>query len=135
MLFRDTRQDPDTTALDRWLEEMQRSYKLIARDSYAVPIYGKWDAPPDSIQDYIEVFKFVPMGSGGMAHRAAGSTPTGCAVGRAPEVTLPMASIPTGHSPWAWAAITGVTCRLPPRRFDFPTISPIARFHAAGNGA
>ena len=72
VLFRDTRQDPDTTALDRWLEGMQRSYKLIARDSYAVPIYGKWDAPPESIQDYIEVFKFVPLGSGGMAHRAAG---------------------------------------------------------------
>ena len=25
-----------------------------------MPIYGKWDAPPESIQNWIEVFKFVP---------------------------------------------------------------------------
>ena len=77
VLFRDTQQDPSTAALDRWLAEMQHSYTLIGRDRYAVPIYGKWDAPQDSIQDYIEVFKFVPAGEGKVAHRAAPTGPAG----------------------------------------------------------
>ena len=62
VLFRDMEQDPDNTAVDRWLTGMERSYKLVARDSYPMPIYGKWNAPPQSIQNCIEVFKFVPTG-------------------------------------------------------------------------
>ena len=49
-------------------------YKLIARDSYPVPIYGKWDGPPESIQNLIEVFKFVPAAA---AEKGAGRVAEG----------------------------------------------------------
>jgi hypothetical protein len=50
----------DRQAMDRWLAEMQGKYQLVARDRYPVPIYDKWGRPPHSINEYIEVFKFVP---------------------------------------------------------------------------
>jgi hypothetical protein len=44
-----------------WLQGMQGSYRLVARDRYPMPIYNKWDAAPTVIDDCIEVFKFVPL--------------------------------------------------------------------------
>ncbi len=40
-----------------------------------MPIYGKWNARPQSIQNYIEVFKFVPAGGAKIAGRAAPPAP------------------------------------------------------------
>jgi hypothetical protein len=77
VLFRDKEQDPDTTAVDHWLVQMQRRYKLISRDTWEMPIYGKWNAPPDSIPNYIEVFKFVPAGGESIADRAVRPAPAG----------------------------------------------------------
>ena len=83
VLFRDKEQDPDTTAVDRWLAEMQRHYKLVSRDTWEMPIYGKWNAPPESIQNYLEVFKFVPLGGKegeNIANRSASPAPAAGAV-------------------------------------------------------
>ncbi|MGO8691078.1 MAG: ArnT family glycosyltransferase [Thermoguttaceae bacterium] len=75
VVFRDTKQDPDTAAEDRWLAEMQHDYKLVSRDTWEIPIYGKWNARPQSIQNYIEVFKFVPAGGAKIAGRAPSPAP------------------------------------------------------------
>ncbi len=61
VLFRALDQEKDSGRVDRWVAEMERSYKLVCRDRYPVPIYGKWGAPSLSDHDYIEVFKFVPL--------------------------------------------------------------------------
>ena len=45
VLFRALDQEKDGGRVDRWLAEMQRSYKLVCRDRYPVPIYGKWGRP------------------------------------------------------------------------------------------
>ncbi len=60
-LFRSTTEERQSDALDRWLADMKRTYQLVGHDRYPFPIYGKWDRPPKTIDNYIEVFKFIPL--------------------------------------------------------------------------
>ena len=53
--------DPRVNGLEEaWLREMSESYRLVARDRYPFPIYNKWDAAPQAVDDCIEIFKFLP---------------------------------------------------------------------------
>jgi hypothetical protein len=59
VLFRSRTWERDARPLERWLEGMQRDYRLVTRDKYPAPFYDKSDRRPVTI-DSIEVFKFVP---------------------------------------------------------------------------
>ena len=85
--------------MERWLAEMQRSYKLIARDSYPVPIYGKYDDPPKSIPNWIEVFKFVPA-----AEKDAGGPVTGGPIALLSHTAKPQEAIQAARKPLVPAA-------------------------------
>jgi hypothetical protein len=82
VLFRSLREEQDGSRLERWLREMQRSYKLVSRDCYPFPIYGKWDAPPQTIDNQIEVFKFIPLTTGKEKEGAVRETRRGAAAAR-----------------------------------------------------
>jgi hypothetical protein len=59
VLFRSKTWERDARPLERWLEGMQRDYRLVTRDRYPVPFRDKSDRRVLAV-DFIEVFKFVP---------------------------------------------------------------------------
>ncbi len=71
VLFRSTTWERDARPLERWLDGVQRDYRLVAHDRYPAPFYDKWDRRPVTV-DFIEVFKFVPKGAvhGGITVRS-----------------------------------------------------------------
>jgi hypothetical protein len=62
VLFRSTEWERDARPLERWLDGMQRDYRLVTRDKYPAPFYDKSDCRLQAV-DFIEVFKFVPKGA------------------------------------------------------------------------
>ena len=66
VLFRSTMWERDARPLERWVEGMQRDYRLVTHDRYPAPFYDKWDRRPLAV-DFIEVFKFVPKRAGSNA--------------------------------------------------------------------
>ena len=53
---------PDPQARQRWLEKMQADYDLVGHDTYPFAAYDKSDRRQIS-DDYVEVFKFIPITS------------------------------------------------------------------------
>ncbi len=62
VLFRSTEWERDARPLQRWLDGMQRDYRLVTRDKYPAPFYDKTDSRLQAV-NFIEVFKFVPKGA------------------------------------------------------------------------
>jgi hypothetical protein len=64
VLFRSTEwEHRDSHRLERWLEAIERDYRLVTHDRYPAPFYDKWDRRPLTV-DFIEVFKFAPKRAG-----------------------------------------------------------------------
>jgi hypothetical protein len=72
VLYRSRTWERDARPLERWLEGMQRDYRLVARDRYPVPFRDKSDRKVLAV-DFIEVFKFVPKDAAGGVAAVAGT--------------------------------------------------------------
>ena len=58
--FRSPQIESDEEGTARWLAEMQKTYRLVSKDTYPMPFYNKRETEL-KFTDYIDVYKFVPL--------------------------------------------------------------------------